>query len=236
MASPPPVAKPAPPAAGAVAPTGPAGPGALEGVPPPEDGGQLPPPPSEPEVHFEDAPGWAVGLDARAGIGILTRSEARGAFAFAGGLLRGHFQYFEAGFFYDHADDAPSGGTFANFGGFAGAWLPFHNWVDFEAAVGLGSRRYTDGDPRYGAHGYALSSAALSLILGVSDRAHSDNIGGRVGGQLVITDDLSQHDKPWSVLVPDADGNQVLTHGTTHVGGLSLALVFTLGLDAGAEP
>jgi hypothetical protein len=189
-----------------------------------------------PEIHFEDQPGWAVGLDARAGIGILTRSEARGSFAFAGGLLRAHYHYLQIGGYYDHADDSTSGGTFSSFGGFAGAWLPYHNWVDFEAAVGLGARRYSDSDSRYGNGGYTQSGAALSLILGVSDRAHGDRFGGRVGGQLVLTDDLSQHDRPWSIIAPDESGNAVTTSGTTHVGGLSLALVFTIGLDFGETP
>jgi hypothetical protein len=204
--------------------------------PPPVDAGQLPALPLEPEIHFESEPGWGVGIDARAGIGILTRSDARGAFAFAGGLLRAHYRYFEAGGFYDHADDSPAGGTFSHFGGFVGAWLPFHNWVDFEAALGLGSRRYVDTDPRYGAGGYDKASAALSLTLGVSDRVHGEWLGGRVGGQLVLTDDLGQSERPWRFVDQGTAGDPIVTTGTTHVGGLSLALVFTLGFDVGSTP
>jgi hypothetical protein len=212
------------------------GPGELEGVPPPEDARALPPPPGLPEISFERSPGWAVELDGRAGIGVLTRSDARGAFAFAGGLLRGHYQYFELGAFYDHADSAQNGGTFWNASGFAGAWLPYHNWVDFELAAAFGVRHYTDPDPRYGPNGYAVNSPALSFMFGVSDRASSGNAGARVGGGLVFTEDLGQKTQAWTLNQTTDQGEIVTTTGTTHVGGFSASLVFTIGFDYGQGP
>jgi hypothetical protein len=211
-------------------------PGSLEGFPPPEDAAALPPIYGRPQISFEKSPGWAVELDARGALGVLTGSAARGAFASGGGLLRGHYRYFELGFFYDHADDQSSGGTFSHLGGFAGAWLPYHNWVDFEIAAAFAARRYSDSDPRYGPNGYALTSPALSLMLGVSDRAASGNVGARVGGQLVVTGDLKQHDEPWSLEETNDAGEVVVATGKTHVGGVSISLVFTVGFDVGPAP
>jgi hypothetical protein len=211
-------------------------PGALVGVPPPDDAQRLPPPPRAAQIYFQPEPGWAVGLDVRAGIGMLAGSDARGAFASLGGLLRGHYKYYELGFFYDQSDDSTSGGSFSHFGGFAGAWLPYHNWVDFELALGIGSRRYADNDPRYGVGGYELSSPTVSFIAGVSDRATSGNWGGRVGGQIVVTYDVKQEDQPWKLLSTNSAGETSETTGVTHVGGLSVGLVLTLGLDVGDAP
>jgi hypothetical protein len=190
----------------------------------------------KPQISFEKAPGWSVGLDGRAGIGILTRSDARGAYAFAGGLLRAQYRYFELGAFYDHADETESGGTFSHAGGFAGAWLPYRNYVDFQIALGFGARHYTDSDPRYGANGYSVSCPAASLMFGVSDRARSGDAGVRLGGQLVLTQDFGQQDKKWSFNQTNDVGDVVSTGGTTHVGGFSMSLVFTFGFDYGNSP
>ncbi len=196
----------------------------------------LPPPPWQPEISFEDNPGWGVELAARGGLGVLAGSDARGAFAFGGGLLRGHYRYYELGLFYDHADSQQTGGTFSHAGVVAGAWLPYHNWVDFELAAALGVRRYTDPDPRYGASGYAISAPTLSLLLGVSDRARSGSLGGRVGGQIVLTEDLKQKDEPWMLQEMTDSGDVVTTSGITHVGGFSASLVLVIGLDYGDGP
>jgi len=184
-------------------------------------------------IFFEKKPGWAVELAARGGIGALAVSDARGAFAFGGGLLRARYRHYQLGGFFMKSDDSDAGGGFSHFGGFAGAWLPFHNWVDFEVAAAFGSRRYEDTDPRYGNGGYSLAMPALSLILGVSDRARSGNFGGRVGGQLEVTGDLGQKDRPWSFFQETAPGQVTETKGVTHVGGVSIALVFSIALDYG---
>lgn len=210
--------------------------GGLEGTPPPEDGGLLQAPPLLPEISFEEHPGWAVELDARGGLGVLAGSDARGAFAFAGGLLRGHYSYFEFGMFYDHADSQANGGTFSHAGGLVGAWLPYHNWVDFELAAALGVRRYSESDVRYGPNGYVLNAPALSLIAGVSDRAHDGRVGGRVGAQIVMSEDIKQKDEPWMLQEKTDAGDIVTTRGTTHFGGFSLSLVLVIGLDYGETP
>jgi hypothetical protein len=213
-----------------------AAPGGLDGLPPPDDGAFLPQPNRLPEIGFETDPRWAVGIEGRVGVGMLAHSDARGAFAFAGALLRGHVSYFEAGGFYDHADATATGGTFSHAGGFVGAWLPYSNWVDFDAALGFGVRHYTDTDARYGGGGYSVNCPALSLLLGVSDRAHADKVGLRVGGGLVLTQDFGQKDKQWSFQETNDAGEVVSTNGTTHVGGFSASLVFMLGFDYGESP
>jgi len=197
--------------------------------------------PTTPErapIYFETEPGWAIELAARGGLGALAGSDARGAFAFGGGLLRGRYKYYELGGFLDKSDNADAGGGFTHFGGFAGAWLPYHNWVDFEIAAALGSRHYTDTDPRYGANGYSIGLPALSFIVGVSDRARSGDrgIGGRVGGQLIMTGDLAQKDRPWSYVQESSTGEVIETKGTTHVGGVSVSFVLTLALDYSEGP
>ena len=177
-----------------------------------------------------------MGVDGRAGVGMLAHSDARGAFAFAGALLRGHYSYFQLGAFYDHADGSASGGTFSHMGGFAGAWLPYRNWVDFDVALGFGVRRYVDTDARYGASGYTVNCPTLSLLLGVSDRARFGAFGARVGGGLVLTQDFGQKDQQWTAQATNETGDVVTTNGSTHVGGFSASLVFTLGFDYGESP
>jgi len=190
-----------------------------------------------PEISFEEKPGWGVELDARGGLGVLAGSDARGAFAFGGGLLRGHYSYYELGLFYDHADSQATGGTFSHAGAVLGAWLPYHNWVDFEIAGAVGLRRYSDSDPRYGGGaGYVFNAPTLSLVLGVSDRARSGNVGGRVGGQLVFSEDIAQKTEPWLLQEMSDTGDVVNTSGNTHVGGFSASLVLVIGLDYGDGP
>lgn len=206
------------------------------GAPPPDDAVALPSPPVRQPIYLESKPGWAVELAARGGVGALAGADSRGAFVFGGGLLRGRYKHYELGAFFSKSDVAESGGGFTHFGGFAGAWLPYHNWVDFEIAAAFGSRRFEDTDPRYGPGGYSFGMPALSLILGVSDRARAGKVGGRVGGQLEVTGDLGQKDRAWSFSEEVAPGEIVETKGVTHVGGLSVALVFSIALDYGEDP
>jgi hypothetical protein len=151
--------------------------------------------------------------------------------------LRGRYRYYEIGAFYQLSDDPiSSAGSFHEFGAIAGAWLPFQNWVDFEIAARIGSRTYQDPATRYGANGYSLSGATLGFQLGVSDRVRSKLIGGRIGAQLVGAYDLKQRDQEWQEIREDENGNEVLTSGTTHVGGFSIGIQMSLGLDIGQGP
>jgi hypothetical protein len=178
-----------------------------------------------------------VGLDVFGGLAALAGSDTRGSFALGGGLLRGRYRYYEVGAFYQTTDDPmSSAGSYRELGGIVGAWLPYHNWVDFELAARIGARTYLDPSTRYGGSGYEVTGATLGFQIGVSDRVRSDLIGGRIGAQIVGTYDLNQHDQPWQEVREDAAGMEVLTSGTTHVGGFSLGVQMSLGLEVGQGP
>jgi hypothetical protein len=206
-------------------------------APAPEDSSELERINPLAEISFETNPGWHAGLDLYAGLGALLGTDTRGSYAFGGALLRGRYKYYQIGGFYEFTDDPlTSAGAFKAFGGFVGAWLPFDNWVDFEGAVGIGSRTYRDQDPRFGPNGYELSGPTLNLRAGVYDRAGSGLIGGRIGAQIVSSYDLKQRDRAWQLNSRDEDGDLVVTRGVSHVGGLSIGLVLTVGLDVGKGP
>jgi hypothetical protein len=189
------------------------------------------------EISFEKQPGWAVGLDAFGGLAALMGTDTRGSYAFAGALLRGRYRYYEIGGFFTMSDDPMSSpGSLREFGGILGAWLPFKNWVDFELAARVGARTHTDPATRYGPDGYEHTSATLGFQLGVTDRVHGEKLGGRIGAQIVGSYDLSQKDQVWTQLRENPDGMMVLTSGTTHVGGFSLGIQMSLGLDVGEGP
>lgn len=189
------------------------------------------------EIRFETNPGWHVGLDLYGGLGALLGTDTRGSYAFGGALIRARYKYYQLGGFYEFTDDPrTSAGAFNAFGGFLGAWLPFHNWVDLEAALGVGSRTYRDPDPRFGPDGYELGGPTLNFRVGAYDRAGSGLFGGRIGAQIVAGYDLSQRDRPWRLTSTDEDGEVVITRGVSHVGGLTVGLVLTVGLDLGDGP
>jgi hypothetical protein len=205
------------------------------GAPPPLDAAALHEPRREP-IFFEKQPGWGVSLGARGGLGGLARSEARNFFGYGGGFLRARYRHYEIGGFFDKSDDSDVGGGFTHAGGFLGAWLPYHNWVDFELALAFGSRTYTDSDSRYGAGGYSIGMPALSFIAGVSDLARSGKVGGRFGAQFSVTGDFKQQDRPWTFIEHDATGESFATNGTTHVGGVSVQVAVTIALEVGEGP
>lgn len=207
-------------------------------APPPEDSTELERVNPLVEISFETKPGWAVGLDVYGGLGALLGTDTRGSYAFGGALLRGRYRYYEIGGFYELTDDPlTSAGAFTAFGGFIGAWLPYRNWVDFEGAVGIGSRTYRDADPRFGPDGYEVSGATLNVRLGVFDRVGLGGaFGGRIGGQILGSYDLSQHDVPWEFSTTEPDGVVVTTRDKSHVGGLSIGLAISIGLDVGQGP
>ncbi|HEY3498415.1 MAG TPA: hypothetical protein VGK73_27165 [Polyangiaceae bacterium] len=211
--------------------------GVAFGGPPPSDAGSLPKQPKIVEIAFEKQPGWAAGLDVFGGLAALAGSDTRGSFAYGGVLARGRYRYYEIGGYFQLTDDPlSSAGSFQEFGGILGAWLPFQNWVDFELAARIGARTYEDPSTRYGASGYELTGATLGFQFGVSDRVRSDLVGGRVGAQIVGSYDLKQRDQPWQETRIDANGMEVLTSGTTHVGGFTIGIQMSLGLDIGRGP
>jgi hypothetical protein len=204
------------------------------GAPPPSDAGALPHAPLRVEITFDDRPGWSAGIDGYVGLSTLLGTDTRGAYSLAGALFRARYRYYALGAFFEATDTLAGGGQWQSVGGFAGAWLPYKNWVDFEVALRMGGRKFTDRDSRFGPSGYSYGGSALGVALGVSDRAVQGRWGGRVGASLVGTYDLKQRDRPWRFETVDPETGMVrATTGQSHVGGFSVALHVTIGLDLG---
>jgi hypothetical protein len=89
---------------------------------------------------------------------------------------------------------------------------------------------------RFGPNGYELGGPTLNFRVGVYDRAGSGLLGGRIGAQIVSSYDLSQHDRPWQLISVDEDGDVTTTRGVSHVGGLTIGLALSVGLDLGKGP
>jgi hypothetical protein len=173
------------------------------------------------------------GLSAYGGLTALFNVDIRGAYSVAGGLVRARYGYLTAGAYYELTDSPETRtGEWWGAGGFAGAWLPYRNWVDFQLALRAGLREYTDNDARFGSGGYRLGGPALGLSLGVSDRSNTGTWAGRIGGAVIAMYDLDQHEQPWRTeTVYDSEEDPIVRTGVSHVGGLSIGLFVELGLD-----
>lgn len=175
--------------------------------------------------HLKNKPGWSLGLEAYAGIGVLASSDATRGHGIAGGLSRLRFGYFELGAGLEVSDLAVE--RWQQVGGFAGAFLPVTNWVDIDATVGLGERNYLSPDARYGPGGLDTRLPAMTLRLGFSDRPVDELFGFRVGAALLVGIDLTHRDIEWQY---NPDGKNIVT-GTTPVGGVSVGMAVCLGFD-----
>lgn len=176
------------------------------------------------------SPGWSVGIQAFSGIAVAGTTEKGYAHAVAGGLARVQIGYVHFGGFIeatDYADD-----EWRAIGAFAGAWFPFHRWVDVEVAAGAAQRNYRSSDTRYGSGGYDVSSPALVLRAGVSDRSTEALLGVRLGAQLWSLIDFEHTEESWRYELTREDGgpSSFLT-GKTRVGGISVGLAVTAGFD-----
>jgi hypothetical protein len=240
--TPPPAAP--PPAAGEpppLAPPSPAGnavlaPGAALPPPTPAESLSTAPAALEPiwPPRLVKQPGWFGGLEAYGGLLVQAGADTRESYAFAGGQLRLRYDYFEFGGYYELSDRGKElSDAYRAFGGFAGAWLPYRGWVDFELAASIGARTYDSNDSRYGADGYEVSTPTLGLRLGVFDRTSSYSaFAARIGGQILASFDLNPSDEPWTLSVGE-DENEVTKTGSTHVGGFTVGLALVIGFDYG---
>jgi hypothetical protein len=181
------------------------------------------------KLALEAAPGLALGLGAYGGLALLMTRAEKQPHAVVGVLSRARYGYFELGAVIEVSDHAQD--QWRSLGAFAGAWLPYRNWVDFELAAGVATRRYSSSDPRYGAGGYELSTPALTLRLGVSDRSSEGLFGARLGGEIVAALDLRQRQARWRY--ESSDPEAAVIRGVTPVGGFSLGLALSTGFDVG---
>lgn len=182
---------------------------------------------------FDRSPGWSIGLDAYAGLAVLSTGDGGVAHGFVGGISRFQLSYFQIGASLESSDGEDD--KWRSIGGFVGAFIPFKHWVDFEFAAGLSARTYRNDSRRYGADGYEATSPSLTLRAGVSDRAVDDLFGIRLGGHLTAGIDLERHTRPWRYVVETEEVSQVVT-GESEVGGISVGLAITAGFDIGRKP
>ena len=172
-------------------------------------------------------PGWGLGLSAYTGLSVLRQSGGMRAHAVVGGALRIRYSYVQLGVLAERTDDA-AGERWLALGGTAGVFLPYRKWLDMTAEVGVSQRTHRDWDPRYGPEGYRVSTPALTLRVGASDRTSGSLFGARLGGELFCAIDLSHQTRAW-----EYGGSESVppTRGTTRIGGVSLGIGVTVGFD-----
>jgi len=181
---------------------------------------------AEPMPKLATPPLWSTGVDGYAGIGVIDQSEV-GSMALAG--VRGRLRYrgFELGGLWEGVD-VPQG-TLRRTGGSLGVILPFHYWVDVEAAALLSRSSYLDDDPRYGAEGLHVKVPTLGFRLGVSSR-QGDRLGMRLGTFLAFNYDLVERRVPWT-MQSEENGQLLFDSGNTRVGGWSMLMAVAVGFD-----
>ena len=182
------------------------------------------------------ASGGSIALQGYGGIVAYRAGGALWGHGVAGGRLSARYRYLEAGGYYE-ASDRIEQGWWTAYGGFAGVFLPFRNWVDFEATIGVGSRTHREDDIRYGPNGYAWSTPAVQLRFSVSDRSAESLAAVRLGMELYATMDLKRHREPWRLVYERPGGIEPLVYsGETDVGGTSVGLLFSASFDLSFQP
>jgi hypothetical protein len=177
------------------------------------------------DIGLDKRSGWSVGLEGYAGLTTLSANGGTKGHALAGGITRGRFSFVELGAGLEVSDNA--GERWRSLGGFAGAYLPFTNWVDIDATIGFALRTYVSTDRSYGPAGTSVTVPALTLRLGVSDRVIEGLVGPRLGAALLVGFDLKHSDVEWSYAIP----GETRFQGTSHFGGITAGLVMTFGFD-----
>ncbi|MGC4067561.1 MAG: hypothetical protein QM784_23530 [Polyangiaceae bacterium] len=176
-------------------------------------------------IHLEQAPGGAVGIDGYSGIGMLAMDGRRVGHAYYGGLLRASYGYFELGGQLERSDRTKEQWSYV--GGFAGAHLPYTNWVDVHSTVGIGIRSFDNDDRRYGPSGAKVSVPSLAFRLAITDRSTETGFAACLGAAFFAQFDLARHSVPWEYRIRDV----VISQGQTVFGGLTVGLMMSLGLD-----
>jgi hypothetical protein len=176
-------------------------------------------------IHLDPSMHMAFGLEGYTGPSVMHQREGFIGQWGAGGLARGTISVVQFGYALESASGLRRGWESAVF--FAGAWLPFTNWVDIEATAGFGSRRHENLDTRLGPNGAAVRSPMGMLRLGISDRSGAGLFGARVGAALITALDFQPKNVPWTYQVSETRS----TGGTMGFGGFSATIVFNIGFD-----
>ncbi|HEY5955586.1 MAG TPA: hypothetical protein VIV60_03490 [Polyangiaceae bacterium] len=182
-------------------------------------------PPRITGIHLDARSGWSIGLQGYAGLTTLANADGIKGHALVGGISQLRFHYFQVGATLETSDY--SGERWRSLGGFAGAFIPFTNWVDLDALVGLAVRSYVSQDTRYGNSGTTARLPELTVYVGIGDRIAGGLIGPRMGAGLLIGIDLDHRDVDWSYRT---SGKEVAT-GSTRFGGTTAGIVMSFGLD-----
>lgn len=176
------------------------------------------------------APPWSVLLEGYAGLGLFATNERVGSHALGGGALELGAGRLQVGGFVEALSMVEEHAV--AYGGLVGVRQPFRHWVELDASLGAGRRRFFNDEPRYGLGGYALSGWFGTLRAGVSDRL-GGALGERAGILLVTSIDLTPHDIAWHFGPPDMPN---ATQGVHRVGGVSVTLAVTAGFDLAPQP
>jgi hypothetical protein len=185
------------------------------------------------EIRLDTPPGFSLGLGAYGGLALLLASGESRPHTVAGVLSRARYGYAELGALLELTERNQD--EWRTIGGFAGACLPYRNWVDVELAGGFAYRRYLNPDPRYGAGGYDIKTPSFLLRVGVSDRTSEGSLGARLGGELVLGMDIGKREAAWRYDLGTGVDAKVF-RGTTLVGGFSIGIQVSAGFDVAFKP
>jgi hypothetical protein len=185
---------------------------------------------------------FGVDVEGYAGIAAQITEGDNRAHGILGGLLRARFHYVQLGGTFEITDSGQATGLLEEslehwraIGGFAGAFLPFNHWVDFDAAVGVSARTYKNSNKIYGDAGMNETVPSLTFRFGVSDRMTKKLVGPRIGAALALGIDLSHSDVEWRRVYGIAGGGTAETIGTTAIGGVSIGLLVGGGFEIGGR-
>lgn len=176
------------------------------------------------------APPWSVLLEGYAGLGLLATTERVDSHALGGGALELGAGRLQIGGFVEALSMVEEHAV--AYGGLVGVRQPFRHWVELDAFLGVGRRRFFNDAPRYGLGGYTTSGWLGTLRAGVSDRL-GGTLGERVGVVLVTSIDLTPRDIAWHFGPPQMPYEN---QGVHRVGGVSVTLAVTAGFDLAPHP
>jgi hypothetical protein len=199
--------------------------------------------PAASQLQLESPRRFAVAVEAFTGLALEWVSAGERPHGVVGGLARVAYRYFEAGASAELTDSGTATSLleapverWTAVGGFLGARLPYRHWVDFDFSLGLESRHYRNSDWIYGPNGFDVATTALTFRGGISDRSSEKWFGARVGAALVGGIDFDRLAPTWTRTYLLQGGGVGKSTGTTPIGGVSIALVVSVALEASGGP